>query len=146
MEGTMDPSSIPETQAITAAVQLSALAAALAGVLLGAALLAGWQGWAVRRRPTARAAAPTAGDADDAEGHGAEPDRPVASNLIMTCAFILAALLLPAAAAVRQLWPHPDFGWTTVACWGGVLVPVVAVWLALARATAPETPRRGGRP
>ena len=148
----MDPSSMPETQALSASVQFVALAAALGGVLLGAVLLAAGLKWIARRHTPAQAGATTAGEepgvgdgAGGSDDDGARPDCGAVSYLLMAAALVLAVLLLPGAVVVRQLWPHPDLGWPMVACWAGILLPVVAAWLVLARAAVCGTPSRRRR-
>lgn len=106
-----------------AAAQFKALAAGIGGVLLVTLLMAAW---AARRIAPGTAAEP------DAPGAGPRSLAAVPA-LRLLAAVVLAVFLLPAAAAIRQLWPYPDLGWTMIAGWIGFMLPTVAAWLALAR-------------
>jgi hypothetical protein len=115
-----------------APAQLAAFVAAAAGALLAVLAAAAW----IRRCRRGESIAATA---------PAVPPPDAASDAIAVLRLFAAALLtllaLPAAAAVRQLWPHPDLGWRLAAGWAGFVLPVAAGWLAASRAAAARRPR-----
>jgi hypothetical protein len=114
-----------------APAQLAALAATAAGALL--AVLAA----AIRIR-RGRAGADPAASAPSSPSPSPPPPpdaaRDASAILRLIGAALLALCALPVAAAVRQLWPHPDLGWRPIAGWAAFLLPAVAAWLALGRA------------
>ena len=123
--------SVPDLLAGGASAQLAALAAAIGGVLLGTVLAAVGVRWVARRCLLAEAGAKSCVEQPlESAGDRCE----TVSNLRLAAASMLAVFLMPAAAAIRQLWPHPDLGWAMVACWFAVLLPVLAIWFVLGRA------------
>ena len=104
----------PDPIAPGASVQLTALAAACAGVLV-VALAA--SAWSRRRRGEAVTLAM----------------REAQASPLLTGAAMLAVLTLASAVAIRQLWPHPDLGVRLLWGWLLLVVPVALVWLSKAR-------------
>ncbi len=124
-------SSTPDPIAPGAAGQLTNLAVAVvvaaAVALLAGLALAAWRRW--------RHGAP-AGDAAADRGDGQRtPDAQApagAAGPRLLGGVLVLLLALPAAVAVRQLWPHPDLGWRLLVLWLLAVLPPAAVWLALA--------------
>lgn len=104
-----------------AAVQLSALLAAFGGVLAVTLPLAGWLWWRSRRAAVALEAVPDA------------TTRPLAAVRLLVIA-VLAVLVLPGAALIQQLWPHPELGRPSFLSWLAVLLLGMLAWLLLALA------------
>jgi hypothetical protein len=113
-----------------AALQLTALVATLAGALGLAALVVAWSWWRRRRHATPPPAAPQE-----------SPPRSAAGPVLPGAALIV-VLVLPAAVAVRQLWPQPDLGVRLLIGWLALVVPSVLAWVVLAIAAN----RQGSRP
>lgn len=119
-----------ETMPAGAAVQLTTLAAALGGSLLAAGLLLLWQRLRLPpavQPPDDRISTPPAETTSD---------QPALARLLAGA--VIACLVLPTAAVVRQLWPLPDLGPRLLVGWFLALIPVVLAWTALAIA--------GGKP
>jgi hypothetical protein len=132
--------SMHESWTTAASMQLVSLASAVAGVLLGVLFLAAWVAWARRRNSeTGPDESVIPVDPDRSENGNRSRGPAVVSCLLLVCVFVMAVLFLPAGAAVRQWWPHPDLGWGMVVCWFGLLLPVVVIWLVIARAVASGT-------
>ncbi len=116
--------SLPDPIAPGATGQLTNLAVAVvvaAGVaLVIRGILWGWRRW--RGSVPGPGAEPAGGDAAPA---GAAGPRLLGGVLVLL-------LALPAAVAVRQLWPHPDLGWRLLVIWLLAVLPPAALWLALA--------------
>lgn len=113
-----------ETMSAGATVQLTALAAALGGVLLVAGLLLLWQ--RLRLPPAVQ----PPGDPISTPPVETTSDQPAVARLL--AGVVIACLVLPTAAVVRQLWPLPDLGLRLLVGWFLVLIPVVLAWTALA--------------
>jgi hypothetical protein len=64
---------------------------------------------------------------------GAGPAALRAGGTRLLGAVLVLVLAMPTAAAVRQLWPHPDLEWRLLVVWLLAWLPPVAAWLALAR-------------
>jgi hypothetical protein len=124
-----------ETLPAGATVQMTALAAALGGALLAAGLLLLWQ----RLRLPPAVLPP--GDSTSAPPAETTSDLPAVARLLAGA--LVACLVLPTAAVVRQLWPVPDLGPRLLVGWLLVLIPVVLAWTALA--IAGGKPWRPGR-
>ncbi len=124
-----------ESAAQAAAAPVASLAATVGGVLLAALLNVMAMRWRARRRRAEPAA--SGGDAVAPGLTASACGLGVAPYLRLAAVAVLAAFLLPAAAVVRQLWPHPDLGWPMLAGWAAVLVAVVGAWSVLPGSTAP---------
>ena len=102
-----------------AASQLGALLATVAGAAIVVGLVRGGLWW--RHRGTGQAAP---SPADSTPARSAPVRRFLGAVLLM-------ALALPAAVAVRQLWPHPDLGPRLVITWIVILLLPAAAWLLI---------------
>jgi hypothetical protein len=112
--------STPDPIAPGAAGQLTNLLLAVATAAAVAALLGG--ALAVRRRLRGQRSGPAPpAPAADPGGAGAR----------LLGGVLLLVLALPAAVAVRQLWPHPDLGWRLLVIWLVALLPPAVAWLVL---------------
>jgi hypothetical protein len=111
-----------------ASTQLLALLTAGAGAAVAAGLLRLGLWLRLRSRPHARPATPVAAP------HRAAPEPAVGrAGRRLLGAALLALLLLPTAAVMRQLWPHPALGARLLAIWLPLLLGLTLMWL-LARA------------
>jgi hypothetical protein len=125
-----------------AAVQLTALLAALGGVLVVTLPAVGRSWWRRSRPPVApdpdevARALNTAGvpDAENAPDVSAGPPTSPLAAIRLVGATLIVLLVLPAAALVRQLWPHPDLGLPLFLGWLALLLVSTLAWLAVALA------------
>ncbi len=123
----------PDAIATGAASQLAALLATVAGAGLVAALVRGGLWLRHRRRGT------EVDDRGQARIHEL-PDRAAMARRLLG-ALLLLALVLPTAAAVRQLWPHPDLGSRLALVWSLVLLLPAVTWLLTRGGGRPGRPR-----